>query len=276
MDMDHADGTGNIFVKTGRWLVILVVGLIILGWLLNTPPGLLGKADAIGYSVCHRIDGRSFHLGDRQLPLCVRCSGMFMGAMIGLLYQFVSGSRRGGSPPKRVFIAMGMLVLAFAVDGLNSYLSLPFFSGIATLYQPGSLTRLLTGSGMGLVIAVVLFPAFNQTIWRNWDSKPAVPGLGSFLVLCSTTLLLDIVVLTEDPAVLYPLAIISTAGVLVLLSMVYAMLLVIVFRKENSYQRPTELWLPLLAGFGVGMVQIIFISLIRYAVTGTWEGFYFG
>lgn len=274
--MDQADRTGKIILKTGRWIIILVVGLIILGWLLNTPPGLLGKADAIGYSVCHRIDGRSFHLGDRQLPLCVRCSGMFLGAVVGLLYQFVRGSRRGGNPPKRVFIAMGVLVLAFAVDGLNSYLSLPFFSGIPTLYQPGSITRLLTGSGMGLVIALVLFPAFNQTVWRNWESKPPVPGLRSFFILCSITLLLDIVVLTEDPAVLYPLAIISTTGVLVLLSMVYAMLLVIVFRKENSYQRPTELWLPLLAGFGVGMVQVIVISLIRYAVTGTWEGFYFG
>ena len=274
--MDRADRTGKSILKSGRWFVILVVGLIILGWLLNTPPGLLGKADAIGYSVCHRIDGRSFHLGDRQLPLCVRCSGMFLGAVIGLLYQFARGSRRGGTPPKRVFIAMGVLVLTFAVDGLNSYLSLPFFSEIPTLYQPGSLTRLLTGSGMGLVIALVLFPAFNQTIWRNWDSKPAVPGLRSFLILCSITILLDIVVLTEDPAVLYPLAIISTTGVLVLLSMVYAMLLVIVFRKENSYQRPTELWLPLLAGFGVGMVQVVVISLIRYAVTGTWEGFYFG
>jgi uncharacterized membrane protein len=276
MDMDRAEGMDKIMLKTGRWVVILVVGLIILGWLLNTPPGLLGKADAIGYSVCHRIDGRSFHLGDRQLPLCVRCSGMFLGAVIGLLYQFVRGSRRGGTPPMRVFFAMGVLVLTFAVDGLNSYLSLPFFSEIPTLYQPGSLIRLLTGSGMGLVIAVILFPAFNQTIWRNWDSKPAITGLRSFLVLCTIALLLDIAVLTEDPAVLYPLAIISAGGVLVLLSMVYAMLLVIVFRKENSYQRPAELWLPLLAGFGVGMVQVIVISLIRYAVTGTWEGFSFG
>ena len=51
-------------VKTGikirtlsiKGLVLLAVGLLFVGWLLNTPGGLLGKADAIGYAVCHRID----------------------------------------------------------------------------------------------------------------------------------------------------------------------------------------------------------------------------
>ena len=75
--------------KTSRWPatslkagLALAVGLVLLGWLLNTPPGLLGKADAIGYAVCHRIDLRSFHLGERALPLCARCSGMYLGAML--------------------------------------------------------------------------------------------------------------------------------------------------------------------------------------------------
>ena len=54
-------------------LLILATGLILFGWLAYTPPGLLGKADAIGYSVCHRIAVRSFMLGDRQVPLCARC-----------------------------------------------------------------------------------------------------------------------------------------------------------------------------------------------------------
>ncbi len=72
---------------TGRGLIFIAVGLLLVGWLWNTPAGLLGKADALGYAVCHRIDVRSFHLGERQLPLCARCTGMYLGAMLGLVFQ---------------------------------------------------------------------------------------------------------------------------------------------------------------------------------------------
>src|SRR3990172_2315903 len=104
-------------------IVLLAVSLLLLGWLVNTPAGLLGKADAIGYAVCHRIDLRSFYLGDRQLPLCARCNGMYLGAMLGLAYQAALGSRRGGTPPKRVLAAAAALGLAFVVDGVNSFTS---------------------------------------------------------------------------------------------------------------------------------------------------------
>jgi len=140
---------------TGKYLVLCLVGLLLVGWLLNTPAGLLGKADAIGYAVCHRIDLRSFHLGERQVPLCARCSGMYLGAMLGLAFQALTSRRRAGMPPRGVLVFLGVLVLAFGVDGVNSYLHL--FPGAPSLYEPGNLLRLLTGTGMGLVIALVLY-----------------------------------------------------------------------------------------------------------------------
>ncbi|MFC1936831.1 hypothetical protein ACFLYP_04105 [Chloroflexota bacterium] len=53
-----------------RYLMFTAIGLMLVGWLLNTPTGLLGKADAIGYAVCHQIAHRSFHIGDRPISLC--------------------------------------------------------------------------------------------------------------------------------------------------------------------------------------------------------------
>ncbi len=163
---------------TGKGLIFIVVGLLLVGWLLNTPAGLLGKADAIGYAVCHRIDVRSFHLGERQMPLCARCTGMYLGAMLGLVFQALTGKRRAGMPPWRVIVFLGALVLAFGVDGVNSYLHL--FPGAPALYEPSNLLRLLTGTGMGLVIALVLYPAFNQAVWQVVDPTPAVGGLRHF------------------------------------------------------------------------------------------------
>ena len=269
------DKAGLLFKRPfWKWLVFLAVGLLLIGWLLNTPEGLLGKADAIGYAVCHRIDIRSFHLGVRQLPLCARCTGMYLGAMLGLAYQQVLGRRRGGMPPRHVLVVLGLFVAAFGVDGVNSYLHL--FPGAPSLYQPQNWLRLLTGTGMGLVISAAVFPAFNQTIWKDWDERPALPGLRSLGGLVLLALALDVIVLTENPIVLYPLALISAAGVLVLLTMIYAMILTMVFRVENHFTAFTQLALPLAGGFGMALVQIVLLDWVRFVLTGTWAGFQLG
>ncbi|HEX2978655.1 MAG TPA: DUF2085 domain-containing protein, partial [Anaerolineaceae bacterium] len=155
--------TENRVVRLGKWALVILAGVLWVSWLLNTPQGIFGKADAIGYAVCHRIDARSFHIGTRQLPLCARCSGMYLGAVVGILYQFYAGRRRGGLPSKWMMAFFALLAAAFAVDGLNSYAH--FFPRLPSLYQPNNILRLFTGSGMGLAISAFLFPVFNQTLW---------------------------------------------------------------------------------------------------------------
>jgi len=246
----------------------------LVGWLLNTPAGLLGKADAIGYAVCHRIDLRSFHLGERQVPLCARCSGMYLGAMLGLAFQALTSRRRAGMPPRGVLVFLGVLVLAFGVDGVNSYLHL--FPGAPSLYEPGNLLRLLTGTGMGLVIALVLYPAFNQAVWRVVDPAPALGGLWRLLLLLGLALALDWLVWIENPLLLYLFALVSAAGVLALLTMVYSLFWLIILRKENAYQGFSQMLLPLVGGFGIGLLQIALFDLARFALTGTWDGFHLG
>lgn len=273
--------TRRLFAWRG-WsgLVCLSVGLLVLSWLLNTPPGWLGKADAVGYAVCHRIETRSFHLGERPLPLCARCSGMYLGAVLGLVFQGVlgaaagSGSRRSGGPARWTWAPLSFFVLAFVVDGGNSFLGLIPFA--PHLYETQNWTRLLTGTGMGLAIALFLFPAFNQTVWVKPDPRPALPGWGSLGLLALLALVLDGLVLWEQPQVLYPLALISAAGVLLILTLAYSMLWLLVLKRENQAHNFVELLLPLGAGFGSAVLQIALLDLGRYLLTGTWQGFSLG
>lgn len=270
----------------GKGALLLVVSLIIIGWLLNTPEGLLGKADAVGYAVCHRFDFRSFHLGERQMPLCARCSGMYLASVLGIVYMGILSRRKAGFPGIKVGILFFLLFSGFAIDGANSLLNLVISDGLAklnpdlyqllskfSLYQPNNLLRLLTGTGMGLVMAGVIFPAFNQSVWVDVDMSPAVPGVKFFLPLVGLSLLVDLAVLSENPILLYPLALISSGGVLLLLTMIYTMLGLMLFKQENRFTHWKQLAFPTFLGFGFAILQIFLIDLLRYSFTQTWGGF---
>jgi uncharacterized membrane protein len=268
--------------KLSNWLVPLAALVMVFTWLYIAPPGILGKADALGYAVCHRLDERSFHVDGRQLPLCARCSGMYLGAVLGLAFQAVAGRRKGGMPPKSIIIPLVIFFVAFAVDGTNSYFYLmkAVYAGrldfIPTLYIPNNTLRLLTGSGAGLAIAVALYPSFSQTIWRDWEPQPALAGWKSLAALAGLMLLLDLLVLPEWEWVLYPMAIISAGGILVLLTLVYAMLWMITMHQENQYTSIGQAWLPLLGGLTIALIQITAIDLFRLWLTHSWGGFPLG
>lgn len=272
--METSKESSGLKINSLKYVLLVPVGLLVLGWALNTPSGLLGKADAIGYAVCHRIDARSFHLGDRQLPLCARCTGMYLGAMLALVYQWVIAPRRAGTPPKRVILVLGLLLAAFGVDGLNSYFHL--FPIGPTIYEPSNTLRLLTGTGMGIVIVAALYPAFNQTVWKDWRPGPALTGLAPLGGLLILGLGVDLLVLTQNSLILYPLALISAGGVLVLLTMVYTLVWLMVLKQENRFWRLYQLGLPLLGGFTLGLIQIGLFDFARYLLTGTWDGFHLG
>jgi apolipoprotein N-acyltransferase len=79
-----------------------------------------------------------------------------------------------------------------------------------------------------------------------------------------------------NPLILYPLALVSAAGVLVLLALVYSMVCVMLLHLENKALRPRQLLAPLVGGFGLALLQIAVLDWVRFFFTGTWDGFHFG
>jgi len=270
-------------LSASKYLVVVAAVLVFIGWFLNTPPGLVGKVDAIGYAYCHRIPERSFHIGSYQLPLCARCSGMYLGAVTGLVFQSILGWKRGKAPRWGIIAVLVVFVAAFGIDGVNSYLYLlkqirpGFLPQIPNIYVPNNTLRLLTGSGMGLGIAAMLFPAFNQSIWTDYDdTRSGLPGWKAFGLLLGVQIILDLLVLTQSPVVLYPLAFIGVLGVWLLLTLVYAIVWVMITGQDNKFTKVRQAWLPLLAGLTITVVQTAAIDMLRFWLTGTWGGFPLG
>lgn len=266
------------FTSIARWLVPIAAALAIAAWFYIAPEGALGKLDAIGYAVCHRIDARSFHIGSRQLPLCARCTGEFFSAAIGLIFMGIVSGKRSKLPSHGIMAVLILFFLAFGIDGSNSFLYLMkqtaagSFNKIPNLYIPNNTLRLFTGSGMGIVLAAVLYPIVNQTLWRELDDRPALEWK-SFGLLITIIAILDLLILTEHPAILYPAAYISALGVLSLLVIVFGILWITIMKADNTYENARQLWLPIASGLTLSLLLILSIDLFRLTLTGTWGGF---
>jgi uncharacterized membrane protein len=251
-----------------------VAGLVVAAWLLATPPGLLGKGDAVGYAVCHRIDARSFHLGDRALPLCARCTGLYLGAVLALGgFAIVGRGRHGAFPSGAVLAGFVLFGAVFAVDGVNSYLSL--LPGLPHWYEPSNELRLITGLLAGIALGTFVHAGFHQNAWRHWRPEPALRSPRELAVLLLAAAAVAVMALSDNVLLLYPLALISAVGVLAVLASVYSVLVMLVLGRENKAAAWPDLGLPAVLGVALAVAQIGIIDFVRFALTGSWAGFRF-
>jgi uncharacterized membrane protein len=241
-------------------------------WLIYTPPGLLGKANAIAFAICHRLVSHSIMLGQQAMPLCARCTGIYLGALVGLITMSGLGRNKAGGLPRRP-----MLVLLFGfigimgIDGLNSYATL--LPGIPHVYEPQNWLRLVTGTLNGLALAALIFPVLNQTLWRDWEDRPALGRFRELGLMLLISAVIVALVLSGNLTILVPLALLSVVGVLALLVALNTTILLLAIHRENRVTSWVGALTPLLAGFTLTMIEIGMIDLVRFSIYHTWSGF---
>jgi uncharacterized membrane protein len=226
----------------------------------------LGKLDMVAYAVCHRIPERSLFFGGHQLPLCARCSGTFLGVLLTWIVLTLSGrSQTGRLAPRRVLIVLVGFVVVWAVDGLNSYLTL--YPGAPHLYEPQNWLRLTTGMLNGLALGTWSFAMFHFSIWRGLRDKPALQGLSDLVKLGALAALMVGLMLTGEPWLLYPLALASTLGVLVMLTSINTVVLAVATGKENSASAWRDAALLLVAALALSLIIVMAIGGMRAVLT---------
>ncbi len=257
-------------MRKPSWPWLAAGALLLAGWLYFTPPGLLGKADAIAYAVCARNPAHSPFFGSRQMPLCYRDTGMHLGALLTWLFLAWRAPRHGLFPRGAARWGLGLLAACFVIDGGNSFLH--DLSGHTVLYPPNNVFRLFTGAGMGIVIGALLYAAFHQTVWRQWTAQPALTTtrlVAAFALVGAASAL----VLSGNPLLLYVVALVTTGDVVFLLTLIYTLFGIGLRRRENTARRWGDLTGTLFAGWVVAMAQIALLDALRFAMTHTWGAF---
>jgi len=270
--------SSRLLSRRWRLLAIVVGALLIMAFYTVTDPArlsesrLLHGADYAGYAICHRITARSFAIAGRQLPLCARCTGIYLGISLTFLVLLMAGrSRRSALPPLRLLLVLGGFVAVMGVDGLNSYSH--FFPKAPHLYEPQNWLRLVTGAGTGITMGLITFPALAQTLWRDQIWRGVITSSRELAGLVTLVAFLILLVLSNQPPLLYVLGIVSAAGVLLILMALNTIVLLIALRKDGQALRWQQAAIPLAVGLSLALLEIGAVGFARFQLTGTLTGF---
>jgi uncharacterized membrane protein len=275
MDAPAPDTRQATFARFWVWsgVLLALVGLAL--FIILTPSGILDKADVIAAAVCHRIPSHSFFIEERQLPLCQRCSGTFPGALTGLLVQWGVWRRRRSQrfPQWQMFIVLAGFAGIWALDGFNSYTTMLGERPVGLLgYVPQPWLRLLSGVLMGMGMSVILVPAFNQIMWADGEAAATLRSWSELAFLVVVELAMAGAIYLLQPALLYPVALYSVAGVVAMFICLGAMLFVMALGRDSALTGWREAWLPLVWGLIFALLVIGVMNFLRVLITGTIEG----
>ncbi len=253
--------------RTFPGLVLLGSALAVIGLFVAVPPhGLWDKARLIGYALCHQMPERSFFFHEHQAPLCARCTGMYLGLMLGVLFLIIRRRTHAARLPTASIVAVLIGFLAImGIDGVNSTLSI--IPGAPQLYHTTNAHRIITGSLFGFALAMLFLPMLNTAVWRLPSGDRTVEDWRELFALVVAILAIDLLVLTTPDWLLYPITILSIVGPLFLLSFTGAVILLTLRNLANAVDRWRQMIAPLIIGVAFGLILITLMDVFRATAT---------
>jgi len=135
------------------------------------------------------------------------------------------------------------------------------------LYEPQNWLRLTTGMLNGLALILFVLPVFNFTLWREPTQERVIESVWELVIILPVVALLIVVIWAGVDLLLYPLAIISSLGVVMMLTLIHSMIAAVVLRREGYAVTWLQALPPLTVGVALAFLQITVMALVRAYLT---------
>lgn len=237
--------------------------LVLLAALVFLPgQSLIERLQWLDSGVCAQLPTHSFYPGGERLPLCSRNTGIYLGFLITITTLYIT--RRGqvqSLPAWPIALVLACGVLALVIDGSNSLL---LDLGLPHLYQPHNLLRLATGLLTGLAMGAFVLPVLNQLFWYHSNELRSVPSWRTLLQFLPALILCYFAVASQSSLILYPVALLSTLGLLTALGSVNLIVIIAISKREQSFAAYRQL----LPFFGLALLcaggEMLFLAQLKF------------
>ena len=246
-------------------LMFALIYLAALAALIFLPGDtLLARLRALDGGICAQLPSHSFYPAGQQLPLCARNTGIYLGFALGFLTLLVTGRVRAARLPRwPVALLLVGLVGFMALDGFNSlFLDL----GLPHLYQPQNPLRLTTGLGAGVAMVAFITPVTNSILWRAEDARASFRSFAQLSVVAPLLLLALLAVASQVGWLLYPIALLSSAGLLLALSLVNLVFLLSFSPLIGRFERWRQMLPVFTVALGLAVIELTLLFKLKLAL----------
>lgn len=244
-----------------RWWPCLAVILVGIAVFLAMPGGFADRARLALHGLCAQTPGHSFQIGGVLLPFDARMTGIYAGSAVTL--SVIAVQRRllsAALPAMRMRFLLLLLLAAMAADGFNSLLT---DLGAWHPWTTTNTTRLVTGYGAGVTLAVALVWLLGQTLYRLAPQRPAISGWAALLPIAAGLPLLA-ALLAIAPAWMYaPIATGLIVSAWTVISVIAFVLVVLLTRADDRITARDALPLPWAWGMTLGLGLMLGLAMVR-------------
>jgi uncharacterized membrane protein len=249
------------------WALVTLAAVYVaaLAALIFLPDGtLLDRLRALDGGICSQLPGHSFYPAGQKLPLCARNTGVYLGFALGFLTLLGAGRVRVSRlPGPAVALALLGLVGLMAIDGFNSlFLDL----GLPHLYQPQNLLRLVSGLGAGVAMVAFIAPVTNGLLWRHEDARSSFRSFAQLAVVAPLLLLALLAVGSQTAWLLYPIAIVSTLGLLLALTLVNLVFVICFSPLIGRFERWRQVFPVFTLAVTLTVIELTLLFKLKLAV----------
>ena len=211
----------------------------------------------------HPDSTHSFFLGGEQSVQCARNSGIYIGAFLTLPWAWLIGrGRASGFPPIRLGMMLALGFGLMVADGINSLVA---DLGYPAAYVPNTGLRLGTGMLAGTAAGWYFLPVVNGLLWRQSDQRPAVRGARWLVGLLMIEFGLAFAILLDAAWLAVPVAVLTSVASVTLFGSVNLLLLVLLLRSDNRYEKARELASPVVVAVCAALVQLGLMGVLVQA-----------
>jgi uncharacterized membrane protein len=208
--------------------------------------------------VCHQLPSRTLEFGGKYLPMCARCSGIYLGVFASYAYLVFRRGFRVNSIPRITYsLIIAAFILPMAFDGATSYLG---------LRETTNALRLVTGTLAGSVLPIFAFPLLSPELIlaeeKKEDEYPPFARWYDLLVWAAFVAVLLILSLQNWTWLYWPLSAFSTVGLVAIFFNLGLVVVEMVGERHRWARRP---WSFLWAALIVTFIFSVLILLHKFA-----------